>query len=205
MIGRSVASRFAREGLAVSVLARSQETVDATVSVLGEAGHAASGFLADSTDEASLRRALDEAVERHGVPDAFVYNAAMIRADDPGQLSASELLETLSVNVVGAIVAATHIAPRMVESGHGTIILTGGMPQPVPSYFSLSLGKAGVRAVTSLLAKEYGPAGIHVATITVYGAVTPGGPYDPDEIADCFWRVHTQPRDEWVEETAFVR
>jgi NAD(P)-dependent dehydrogenase (short-subunit alcohol dehydrogenase family) len=74
--------------------------------------------------------------------------------------------------------AAVHLAPAMAEAGGGTIVITGGMPEPDPEVTSLSLGKAGVRALTKLLASEYGPAGIHVATVTVGGAVAPGGPYE---------------------------
>jgi len=59
--------------------------------------------------------------------------------------------------------AAVHLVPAMAEAGGGTILITGGMPVPDPAVSSLSLGKAGVRALTTLLASEYGPLGIHVA------------------------------------------
>ena len=75
-----------------------------------------------------------------------------------------------------------------------------GMPEPDPAVTSLSLGKAAVRALTLLLASEYGPAGVHVATVTVGGAVAPGGPYDPDLIAGHYWRLHTQPPQAWEHE-----
>ena len=65
---------------------------------------------------------------------------------------------------------------------------------------SLSLGKAAARALTKLLASEYGPAGVHVATVIVAGAVAPGGPYDPDLIAGHYWRLHTQPPQAWEHE-----
>jgi NAD(P)-dependent dehydrogenase (short-subunit alcohol dehydrogenase family) len=78
------------------------------------------------------------------------------------------------------------------------------MPEPVPALTSLSLGKAGVRALTTLLAGEYGPAGIHVATVTVADAVAPGGPFDPDLIAEEYWRLHTQRPDAWEHEVLFT-
>jgi NAD(P)-dependent dehydrogenase (short-subunit alcohol dehydrogenase family) len=98
--------------------------------------------------------------------------------------------------------AAVHLAPAMAGAGGGTIVITGGMPEPDPEFTSLSLGKAGVRALTKLLASEYGPAGIHVATVTVGGAVAPGGRYDPDQIAGHYWRLYTQPRPAWEHEVA---
>ncbi|GAA4182147.1 SDR family NAD(P)-dependent oxidoreductase [Streptosporangium oxazolinicum] len=200
-IGLSVARRFARTGMPVVAIARTKDTVDATVSALtGDGAKAVEGFVADSTDEAGIRVALDTAVDRHGVPDVLVYNAAHIRWDAPGELSAAELLATLAVNVVGAVTAAAHLGPRMSAAGHGTIILTGGMPDPEPKVTSLSLGKAGIRTLATLLAGEYGPSGVHVATVTVAGAVAPGTAFDPDDIAEIYWRLHTQAPGTWDHE-----
>jgi enoyl-[acyl-carrier-protein] reductase (NADH) len=93
----------------------------------------------------------------------------------------------------------------MAAAGGGTIIVTGGMPETVPSYFSLSLGKAGVRAVVSLLAQELGPTGVHVATVTVGDVVERGTAYDPDDIAEAYVELHQQAPDAWKQEMLFVR
>ena len=54
-----------------------------------------------------------------------------------------------TVNIGGALVAAQAVAPKMSERGLGTILLTGGgfALQPLPDYLSLSIGKAGIRAL----------------------------------------------------------
>jgi hypothetical protein len=74
------------------------------------------------------------------------------------------------------------------------------MPQVNPGYISLSLGKFGVRALVSLLDANFGAAGVHAASVTVPGAVAPGTDYDPDDIAEHYWRLHNQPRDAWEHE-----
>jgi NAD(P)-dependent dehydrogenase (short-subunit alcohol dehydrogenase family) len=202
-IGAAVARKLSREGLAVGVIARSRATVESNLSDL-TGGERSLGLTADVTDEASLRCALDELVERLGVPKVLVYNAALIQSDPVGELSAQEQLDAYAVNVVGAITAISHLAPRMAEAGGGTVLLTGGMPDPIPEVTSLSLGKAGIRALTVILDKAYGPAGVHVATVTVAGAVAPGGAFDPDEIAERYWQLHLQPRDAWEREVLFT-
>ncbi len=202
-IGTSVARRAAREGLAVGLITRSEVTVDAALTALGDVD--ALAVTADVTDEPALRAALDEIVDRFGVPQLLVYNAALIQSDAFGELTARQQLDAWAVNVVGAITATAHLAPRMAQAGQGTIIITGGMPEPSPEATSLSLGKAGVRALAQLLAKAYGPAGVHAATVTVTGAVAPGTAFDPDDIAECYWRLHTQPVDAWENEVLFPR
>ncbi|MEV5890782.1 SDR family NAD(P)-dependent oxidoreductase [Nonomuraea fuscirosea] len=190
-IGRSVARRFAEEGLRVALVSRTGGT-------LGLEGVLA--YRADSTNEDELRAVLDAAAGELGTPDVVVYNAAIIRRDSPGEASARVQLDAWAVNVVGALVTAAHVAPAMAARGGGTFIVTGGMPEPKAGYVSLSLGKAGVRTLVTLLDEEYGPSGVHAASVTVAGPVAPGTGFDPDDIAEHYWRLHTQPRERWERE-----
>ncbi|MEU8136118.1 SDR family NAD(P)-dependent oxidoreductase [Streptodolium elevatio] len=205
LIGRSVARRFGREGLPVAVVARRPAAADEVAAAVRADGGRAVAFAADATDEKGLRAALDAAVEAHGVPDAVVYNAGLIRADRLGELASDEFLATLAVNVVGALTAAAHLGPRMAATGGGAFLITGGMPQPLASHVSLSLGKAGVRAAADMLAQELGPSGVHVATVTVAGEVRTGTAYDPDDIADLYWELYRQSPEEWEREVLFAR
>ncbi|NYI96446.1 NAD(P)-dependent dehydrogenase (short-subunit alcohol dehydrogenase family) [Streptomonospora nanhaiensis] len=199
-IGQAVARRFAREGMAVAVLARTAQTVRAAEAALAPFGVPTAGLRADSADEDGLRAALDAAAERLGPPDAVVYNAAVVRADAVGDLSAREHLDTYAVNVLGALTAAAHTAPGMAARGGGTFIVTGGMPRAKAAYASLSLGKAAVRTLVDLLHLQYGPANVHAASVTVDGPVAAGTAFDPDLIAEHYWHLHTEPRERWRHE-----
>ncbi|GAA2729098.1 SDR family NAD(P)-dependent oxidoreductase [Actinocorallia aurantiaca] len=199
-IGQAVARRFAREGLPIALIARNDETLSTVSEAVAPSGVRVVASAADSTDDAALRAALDRVVGEIGPPDVVVYNAAIIQADALGELSARAHLDAWAVNVVGAVTAAAHLLPVMARRGSGSFIITGGMPDPKPQYVSLSLGKAGVRTLVTLLDREYGPSGIHVATVTVDGPVAPGTGFDPDDIAEHYWRLHTQPRHRWDRE-----
>ncbi|WP_112246823.1 SDR family NAD(P)-dependent oxidoreductase [Kribbella monticola] len=197
-IGVAVAGRFVREGMSAGLIARSEEKLKLAADAL--AGAEVLAVAADSTDEDRLRAALDRIVAEHGVPDVVVYNAAVIQADAIGDLSAQQQLDAWAVNVVGAITTAAHVVPAMVERGGGTFIITGGMPQPKAGYLSLSLGKAGVRSLVTMLDQQYGAAGLHAATVTVGGGVAPGSLWDPEDIAEHYWRLHAQSRADWTHE-----
>ncbi len=196
-IGRAVAARFATEGMAIALIARSAATVRSVAATLSGG---ALPLTADVADDTALRAALDRAAAELGPPDVVVYNAGVIRLDGAGELSTPELLSTLAVNVAGLLTAAAHVAPGMAARGGGSVLATGGMPEPVAERVSLSLGKAGLRTAVDLLDATYGPGGVHVASVTVGGPVAPGGDYDPDAIAEHYWRLHTQPRPEWERE-----
>jgi NAD(P)-dependent dehydrogenase (short-subunit alcohol dehydrogenase family) len=158
---------------------------------------------ADCADERRLRAALDTAKAEYGLPDLVVYNAALIQPDALGELPMSSHLSAWAVNVLGALTAAAHVVPDMARRGHGSFLVTGGMPEPKPQYISLSMGKAGVRTLVTLLDREYGAAGVHVASVTVDGPVAPGTAFDPDEIAEQYWRLHSQTRHEWQHEVLY--
>jgi len=154
-------------------------------------------------DERALNEAIDRAVEAAGVPDLVVYNAGLVRRDRPGDLSHEEHAQAWTVNVVGAITTASRLLPPMATRGSGTFLLTGGMPRADPEWTSLSLGKAGLRALTSLLADEFGDRGVHVAIVVVDGPVTPGTAFDPDLVAQEYLRVHHQRKTDWEHEVVF--
>ncbi len=202
-IGLAVARRFAAGGFDIGLVARSQSTLDAGAGA-GRHRPTDPDATAHVGDADALGSALEGLVDAHGVPDVLVYNAAMIQRDEVGELSSRQHLDAWAVNVVGAIVAAGRIAPRMAQRGSGSIILTGGMPAPIPEVVSLSLGKAGLRALTELLATRYWPAGVHVATVTVGGAVEVGGTFDPSAIAEEYRALHAEPVRAWRREVAYT-
>lgn len=54
-----------------------------------------------------------------------------------------------------------------------------------------------MRALVKLLDAQYRTSGVHVATVTVAGAVAPGTDFDPGDITEHYWRLHRQPRPAW--------
>lgn len=203
-IAASVARRFAGAGHPVGLISRTRASLEPVASAVAALGSRVATRTADAGQETELIAGIDHVIAELGLPDVVVYNAGAIRADRPGQLDQPQHQDAHAVNVLGALTTAAHLAPKLAANSGGTIIITGGMPKPVPGMVSLSLGKAGVRALTELLAQEYGPAGVHVATVTVHGTVAPHTRFDPDRIAEHYWRLHQQLPDEWEHEVAFT-
>jgi NAD(P)-dependent dehydrogenase (short-subunit alcohol dehydrogenase family) len=196
-IGRSVALKCAQEGMPVTLAARRLDALEPIAAEIRLAGGEASIRQVDAAVSDDLVRAVDDATAEHGVPGLVVYNAGVIQADAPGDLTPEQQLAAWRVNVLGALTLANAAIPAMVGRGSGTFLVTGGMPVPTPSYLSLSLGKSGVRTLVAMLAEHYAPQGIHVATVTVGGNVARGTAFDPDAIAEVYWQLHVQSRECW--------
>lgn len=202
--GLATAKRFASEGWRVVLAARNQDKLQQPMEQLKAKGFQASTQRVNAGDAADVAALVKRVHAEHGAIDALHYNAASMREasilDQPQDTFASDL----TVNIGGALVAVQAVAPLMFERGEGSILLTGGgyALDPNPQFLSLSIGKAGIRALAQGLFEEFKAKGVHVATVTVAAIVTPGSA-EAKAIADHFWALQNQPRDQWSWEVRY--
>jgi NADP-dependent 3-hydroxy acid dehydrogenase YdfG len=195
-LGRAVALRFAREGWSVGLVARSAERLAELAAEIDAAGPGRVALAsADVADEASLRRALGSLREGLGAPTALVYNGSAYIEGSALSLSTADLRLALDVGVTGAMVAAQEVAPAMCAAGRGTIVLTGSIAADRASVHAAAVGvaKAALRNLALSLHKEVAADGVRVTTVTINGVLSGPKALDVAEIADLYWRLHTQP------------
>ena len=195
-VSAALARRFGRDGYRIGLIARSADKLAEQVAALCAAGIDAAGEPADAGDLPKLHAAVGRLTKRLGPGDVLVYNASVMRSDGPLDVTADRVREEFSVNVLGALQTAQQVAPGMVARGKGAILFTGGglALEPYPEWTSLALGKAALRSLSLSLYKELAPKGVHVCVLAICGIVEPGGPFDPETIAECYHRVATAPR-----------
>jgi short-subunit dehydrogenase len=193
-LGVAVARRFGREGFQIALVARRQETLSKFVEDFSAAGISARAFAADAGNAESLRQVLSEIKVTMGAPEVLVYNAAVVGTSTPSTVPVDKVMDELRVNVGGALVSAQQVIPDMKAAGRGTILFTGGGLALYPSaaYASLAIGKAAIRSLAYSLGQELQDSGIYVGTVTVAGSVQPGTYFDPDTIAEVYWRLHQE-------------
>jgi NAD(P)-dependent dehydrogenase (short-subunit alcohol dehydrogenase family) len=204
-VGGAVAEAFAREGYPLALIARDANKLDEAVKVLLAKGIQAQAFCADAGDAVSLTTALNEV--RHTLGDAEVlhYNAAYWRLGPVLETTPESFDDDFRVCVTGALVAARALAPAMIAAGRGTLLFTGGglALYPSPQAPSLSVGKAGIRALALMLAEELAPHNVRVGTVTIAGEVATGTPFASDKIAKAFMSLHLSPVDPKTAEIVF--
>jgi NAD(P)-dependent dehydrogenase (short-subunit alcohol dehydrogenase family) len=204
-VGAAVVRRFGREGFRSTLISRGK-TLERLAPELRGGGLEIEAVGADIEDVDGYRATLERIFGAPAAPGVVVYNAAL---PDPGEIldSTVERLRTAyDVDVLGAVVAAQVAAPVLRAAGGGTLLVTSGgfADNPVPALASLSMGKAALRAAQTLIAAGVREDGIHAATVTIAGAVTPGTNFDPDTIAELFWTAHTDSKDAWRTEYRFT-
>ncbi len=164
-------------------------------------------YAVDVADAPALKKILEEIEVKVGVPEVVVYNASRLRQTFFGKTEAESLVEDFNVAITGLYVTATWAMPRLASlsqslHSHPSFLITGGSlhRNPMPAYFALAMCKAAQVNLAKSLAKEYGPRGVHVATVSVGGHVTPESDvFNPKKIAEEYWRLYEQDRDRWEE------
>lgn len=202
-VSLAVARRFARENFQIAMVGRKRESLDEFERKLNDEGFAVKGFVGDATDESSLRKALVETETTLGNSDVLVYNAYGLTPTTASQVSISDFRRDLEANLLSPLIAAQTVLPKMKEFGKGTLLFTGGGAglDAFPSWASLSIGKAALRSLVFNLHAELSPLGIHAATVTIAGTVSGGSPnLEPVSIAEHFWNLHQQSKDNFERE-----
>jgi NAD(P)-dependent dehydrogenase (short-subunit alcohol dehydrogenase family) len=175
-IGRAIAQRLARDGFFTVVhYNAAAEAAEGCVAEIAAAGGAAIAFQADLSDRQAVRdfhprleAALHAAGQAAGL-DVLVNNAGV----GSGRQTIAEVTEevldrTLQVNLRAPFLLIQGALPRLRDGGRIINISSMGTRAAFPGMAAYAPAKAGLEALTRLLAVELGPRGITV------NAVTPG-------------------------------
>jgi NAD(P)-dependent dehydrogenase (short-subunit alcohol dehydrogenase family) len=164
-LGRDVALACGREGATVVVAARTEDKVQALAAEVQAAGAPALGLCLDITDAAQCREVVQRIVEAYGRLDVLVNNAF----DDGDRTPFLEAdldrwRHTTEVNLFGTLQLTQVCAPQMVAQGDGRIVMVNSMSavRIRPGWGAYTASKAGLAAVTKVLAAELGEHGVRV-------------------------------------------
>lgn len=190
-LGLAVARRFAMGGYRVTLVARSTDGLAGLAGALADTGAEIRTIAADASDPEGLGARIRELYLGDGAPGVIVYNAVIGAPDRLLSSTVAHLQAAYSVDVISAIVVAQVAAPAMRAAGSGTILVTGGgfADHPIPALATVSLGKAALRSVATMLGAELEPDGIRVATLTIAGTIVAGTSFDPERIAERYWDI----------------
>jgi NAD(P)-dependent dehydrogenase (short-subunit alcohol dehydrogenase family) len=122
-IGRAISVALARAGAAVAACDVNAASAKATADLVEAVGARAAAIACDVADEASCRRAVEDAVARFGALHVLVNGAAMLDPDatvvdcDPANWN-----RVLAVNLGGAFLMSKFAIPHLERAGGGSII-----------------------------------------------------------------------------------
>ncbi len=167
-IGKAIALRLAREGAAVVVCGRSEESLSETAAEIRALERRACAIVADVSDEAQVAAMVRQTLEELGRIDVLVNNAGIAGPTALAtSISRAAWDEVLAVNLTGAFLCARAVLPSMIERRSGKIInissVAGRMAYALRSPYAAS--KWGLIGLTRTLAQEVGQYNIQINAI----------------------------------------
>jgi len=164
-LGLAIAHAYAREGAAVVLASRSEESVTRSVQSLQESGARVAGLPCDVGDQAQVEALADYSITTFGHFDIWVNNAAISGPYGPTVQIALETFErVLRTNVFGVYYGTWAAMRHFIPRGEGKLIniLGRGDRNPVPMQNAYASSKAWLRNFTLALAKETEGSGVGV-------------------------------------------
>jgi 3-oxoacyl-[acyl-carrier protein] reductase len=168
-IGAAIATRLAQDGFVVVVnYAGSVADADALVAKIEAAGGRAVTAQADVSDPAAVARMFDAAQAAFGGVDVLVNNAGIMRLANVAESDDALFDSQIAINLKGTFNTLREAARRLREGGRIINLSSSVVGLYQPGYAAYAATKAGVEAITHVLAKE-----LRGRRITV-NAVAPG-------------------------------
>jgi NAD(P)-dependent dehydrogenase (short-subunit alcohol dehydrogenase family) len=166
-IGRATAKLFAEHGARVAILDLDAEGAARAAAELGE-GHV--GLGCDVADPAGCRQAAEQAIAALGQVDILINNAGISQAVKTMEIRPEDWRRIVDVNMTGVLYLSQAFIPHMRQRRQGSIACMssvsaqrGGGIFGGPHY---SAAKAGVLGLAKAMARELGPDGIRVNSVT---------------------------------------
>lgn len=163
-IGHAIARCFVGQGARVALLDRAETVTD----VARQFGQSGLGIRMDVTRPHEVEQAVDQARRHFGQPDILVNNAGIVMLQPAEQLSAAAWNDTLAVNLTGVFLMSQAVGRHFLQQKSGRIINLASQAGVValPHHLAYCASKAGVIALTQVMALEWGPCNVQVNAIS---------------------------------------
>lgn len=170
-IGRATAELFAEHGARVAILDIDGDAAGVAAAELAAVSHGSHiGLRCDVADSASCLSAAAEVEAAFGKIDSLINNAGITQPVKTLDITPADWERIVAVNMTGILYLSQAFIPGMRDSGGGSIACIssvsaqrGGGIFGGPHY---SAAKAGVLGLAKAMAREFGPVGIRVNSVT---------------------------------------
>lgn len=164
-IGRVLTRRLCEQGAAIAAIDRDAEGLRKLQQDL--AGRRLACAVADVTDAAGLKTAIDGLESQLGPIDRLIANAGIGKPTPATGPFAADFEEIIRVNLIGVSNSVAAVLPGMIARRKGHLVAMSSVAsfRGVPYMSAYCAAKAGINALFDSLAVELKPLGIQVSTI----------------------------------------
>lgn len=211
-LGASLARKFAREGCAIALLARSADFLNRQAQELRQSGARVLPVPTDLTDAEAVAKAFALVRRELGPVSILINHVGSGVWGGFNELTPEGFRSTWERCALAAFLCCKQVVPDMITRSGGSILFTGATSSirgrnGAPAFSS---AKFAVRGLADSLARELWPQGIHVAHILVDGVIdtaavraelavgTSEPLLNPEDMAETYWALTRQKPGAWT-------
>ncbi len=171
-IGKATALAFAKAGINLALVSRSQEKLEAVASAARQAGVEVKVYALDLAEIGVVQEKIRAIAADFGAIDILINNAGMGYTGALSETPLADWQEVINLNLTSVFQCILGVLPMMRDRGSGTIINVASIAgqQTFPGWGAYSVSKAGLIALSKTLAAEERANGIR-ATVICPGSV----------------------------------
>ncbi len=171
-IGKATALAFAKAGINLALVSRSEEKLAAVASAAQQTGVEAKVYPLDLAQIDQVQEKMGSIAADFGAIDILVNNAGMGYTGALSETPLADWVGVMNLNLTSVFVCIMGVLPMMRDRNSGTIINVASIAgqQVFPGWGAYSVSKAGLIALSKTLAAEERANGIRV-TVICPGAV----------------------------------
>lgn len=168
-IGRAIGVGLAQHGADVALAARSVEGLEETAELVRGTGRRALVVECDVTDTAAVESSVARTIKELGGLDIVVNNAGGTRFSSPLiGMREDGWHKVIDLNLSSVFRVCKAVGAHLLNQGRGSVINVASVEgvQPTPLRANYSSAKAGLIAMTRVLAQEWAPIGVRVNALS---------------------------------------
>ena len=199
-LGAEIAVALARDGCDVAVTSRRVERLADTLEKLTAAGARAVPLELDLRSQASIERAMAQAVSALGHVDTLVNNAGVTLRRAALEVTPEEWDEVMAVNLAGTFFMSQRFGRHLIGERRPGCVVSLASTHGMVGFAQRStygISKAGIIQMTRMLAIEWAEHGIRV------NAIAPGTLDTPSRAE--YFAAHPAAREAMIERIPFRR
>jgi short-subunit dehydrogenase len=214
-IGKATALAFAKAGIHVALVSRSQDKLEAVASAAQEVGVKAKAYPLDLAKLEEIKPKMAAITADFGAIDILVNNAGIGYINPLSETSLADWQQVLNLNLSSVFQCVLGVLPEMRDRAQGLIINVASIAAqtPFPGWGAYCASKAGLVAFSKVLAAEERANGIRVASISPGAVNTPlwdsetvqadfdrAAMLNPDTVARAILQIALLPAEAVIEE-----
>ncbi len=174
-IGQATALAFAKSGIHIALVSRSQEKLEAVANTAKELGVEAKVYPLDLAKIEQVKAKITAIADDFGGVNILVNNAGMGYTNSLEETPLEDWQQVLDLNLTSVFQCIQGILPQMRDRGQGTIINVASIAayNAFPNWGAYGVSKAALVALSKAIAVEERANGIRVVTISPGSVNTP--------------------------------